>query len=126
MLSLYVSAFNGVGVEVLINQEPATLSGPLCCFLLAGIGLQMEVRPVSSQLRKLLYGTGRQKSAVLVQDATRTRSVSGLQNAAENVRCRLMMLKKVGAVENTPQSQGIMTTHRYANNCRGACQSLAY
>lgn len=89
MLSLYVSAFNGVGVEVLINQEPATLSGPLCSFLLAGIGLQMEVRPVSSQLRKLLHGTGRQKSAVLVQDATRARSVAGLRVATEKMLQRM-------------------------------------
>lgn len=59
--SLCISVSNGVGVEALINQQPATLSELLCSFLRIGTGLEMEVKFMNFGLRMLLYARGRHK-----------------------------------------------------------------
>ncbi len=61
MFTLYILVSNGVGVEALINQQPATPSELLCSFLRTGTGVEMEVKFMNFGLRMLLYVSGRQK-----------------------------------------------------------------
>lgn len=61
MFTLYILVSNGVGVDALINQQPATPAKLLCSFLRIGIGLEMEVKFMNFGLRMLLCVSGRQK-----------------------------------------------------------------